>query len=307
MAAAEASMSAIVYVIRHLATKREYVGTTVHHERRWREHLMHVDPNSHIQRSIRKYGRDSFSFEVLSEHDDQLAARAAEIETIRSRGSRWPNGFNHTDGGDGLCNPTDDVRKRIGAASLGRKASKETRAKLSEAVKRRLKENPEFIQRARLARTGMKDSDATCEKRRVAMLGRKHTSEAKAKMSASHKASPHKMTSEHRAKVIESLRRRVWTSEMREKISAKLRGRAVSEETKVKLRSAFIGKPISPETRAKISSAHRGKRLSIETKTKISNAMMGHSTSQKTREKIAATLRKRSRVVGAKQMSLFDM
>lgn len=133
---------------------------------------------------------------------------------------------NLTDGGDGLINPSDCVREKIGKASLGRRHTEETKALISEASKR----NALLI-----------DSDASSRKgweTRTARGNRGHSAEARAKMSAAKmgRKMPER-SAEHRAKLSAALmgkRGAVHSDETRRKMSeaqrlAHARRRAASE------------------------------------------------------------------------------
>jgi hypothetical protein len=132
---------------------------------------------------------------------------------------------NSTDGGEGLSNPSEEVRRKIGLANLGRKGkpawnkgkpmSMESKRKLSEAKMGQPAWNK-----------GIPMSIEGKEKSRLAHLGFKHSKES------------------------------------RKIISESLRGRPVSVETREKNRKSNLGKHFfkhSPEAKKKISDAGKNR------------------------------------------------
>lgn len=126
-----------------------------------------------IHAAMRKYGTDSFRFDVLGEYNTWDDLKSAEISAIAKMRSRSPGGYNLTNGGDGI---------------LGMRHTPETIKKMSKSAVRTAE------QRAALSefRKGMTHSDETKQKIREArarqaptfgMLGKKMTDETKAKMS----------------------------------------------------------------------------------------------------------------------------
>lgn len=109
-----------VYQIRCTANGKLYIGSTIDPENRIRAHWKSLKRGNHhsikLQRAYNKYGRDAFVFEIL------LSVPVAEMlckeqETLDAIGV------------DNSYNTAADVR----ASALGRKASDETRMKMSLA------------------------------------------------------------------------------------------------------------------------------------------------------------------------------
>ena len=94
-----------IYKIQNLLNSKVYVGQSNDVLRRWRDHKTNAfisndhNYNTHLYRSIRKYGLQNFSFEVLEEClTSELDAR--EIYWISYYNSFF-EGYNLTMGGDG--------------------------------------------------------------------------------------------------------------------------------------------------------------------------------------------------------------
>ena len=92
-------MKKAIYLITNKINSKQYVGQTIHPEKRWWEHqnraAAHRDEYP-IHLAINKYGADNFNFEVLewTENYDQR-----EQELINYYNTLSPNGYNLTPGG----------------------------------------------------------------------------------------------------------------------------------------------------------------------------------------------------------------
>lgn len=178
--------------------------------------------------------------------------------------------------------PNDPIKreeylKNLKLINVGRKASEETRKKISESLKgntRTLGYKHSVETKQKLSdshkniseETRKKISDATRGENNP-MWGKHHSKEAREKISAAKIGKPPEP----------------FTKEHCEKIGNAHRGKVVSEETKQKLREINIGKSISEETRLKISIANKGKIVSEETKKKL----RGKICSEETRLKLS--------------------
>ena len=93
-----------IYKIENLINQKIYIGQSVNIERRWKSHkkdafdVNNHNYNTHLYRSIRKYGLENFSFEVIEE---------CCINELNDRERYWIkqynsffNGYNLTFGGD---------------------------------------------------------------------------------------------------------------------------------------------------------------------------------------------------------------
>lgn len=99
-------------------------------------------------KSLRTLGL-TYDIEVLEELPSKEACPEAEREWIAEAKRRGVRLTNWTDGGDGLLNPSTDVRQKISRSRIGKKMSEETRRKLSEIRKGR---RPSSYERMQLAR-----------------------------------------------------------------------------------------------------------------------------------------------------------
>jgi predicted GIY-YIG superfamily endonuclease len=96
-----------VYLLTCTANGKRYVGKAADVRRRWEAHKSgpHQARTRHLPlyRAMAKHGVASFRLEVLSWHESEQAAFAAEIMAIARLGTKTPNGYNLTDGGEGAC------------------------------------------------------------------------------------------------------------------------------------------------------------------------------------------------------------
>ena len=117
---------------------RKYIGITCQQpDRRWRGG-MHYNYNKRFFSAIVKYGWNNIKHEILFENLSQEEAEQKEIELIKEyHTDQEEYGYNMTSGGKGAknCTVSLETREKLRMANTGKKASEETRKKLSEAKK----------------------------------------------------------------------------------------------------------------------------------------------------------------------------
>lgn len=138
-----------IYRITNLVNGKTYIGKTgVSFGDRWDCHKAQLNggyhDNPHLQKAWNKYGSKSFEFAVVEAVDDVSVLDDLErkyIKEYRSIGEC----YNILDGGDGGfllgSHLSEDARRKIGEKNrinmTGRKASEETKRKMSSSQKRR--------------------------------------------------------------------------------------------------------------------------------------------------------------------------
>lgn len=130
-----------IYKIVNTIDGKMYVGYSKNLSGRKRSHFWQLSNNRHgneyLQHAYNKYGKDSFMFEIIEECD---------IKEVYAREHHWVNTLNTLDQEFGYnLKPTDPnglsglkslaEREKIRKANLGKKASDETRRRLSESHK----------------------------------------------------------------------------------------------------------------------------------------------------------------------------
>ena len=132
-----------VYIVTNIVNGKKYVGrTTDTARRRWYGHLRSARKGSgfYLHSAIRKYGEDNFTVETIQESDDEEYLSVAEMFTIDKLGTRTPNGYNLTDGGEGSFGRivSEESRRKASETNKGQKQPPRTEAgKISFAEKRR--------------------------------------------------------------------------------------------------------------------------------------------------------------------------
>lgn len=100
----------------------------------------HLKNNSFIGRALRKYDLQSFIISIIDAADTKEILDEKERYWIRFYNCKEPNGYNLTDGGEGLTNPSEETRRKMGISQRMKKPiSEETRTRLSAASKGKLK------------------------------------------------------------------------------------------------------------------------------------------------------------------------
>ena len=150
-----------IYSITNIITGQRYIGQSINIHQRWTTHKRDLTnnrhENSHLQEAFNVYGESVFQYEVLEECE-QSELKEKEKFWITKYDSK-NSGYNMCDGGGGLSNPTDDVRRKISEGlrgerngfygvslkgslnpNYGKHLSAETRAKISLAAKNRPRE-----------------------------------------------------------------------------------------------------------------------------------------------------------------------
>lgn len=209
-------------------------------------------PRNSLHRAIRaRLATSGFAAESRIIKDGLTASEAFDLEKTLiakyGRADRLSGSLaNLTDGGGAGpygrkrgC-PSDEVRRRMSLAQMGKRHSRETRAKIS----------------ARLVGNSYH-------------LGKPNSAETRAKLSAAHKGrTPHNKgkhhTADHKAKLSAALIGRSKPIGHGSKISMALSGRRFSLEHRANLSRACKGRILSPEHRAKIAVAMRGNHYRVE-------------------------------------------
>lgn len=140
-----------IYRITNVKNGKSYIGKTgMNFGDRWDCHRAQLNGgyhcNPHLQNAWNKYGQDSFEFCVVEVVDDATLLDELErkyIAQYREAGEC----YNILDGGDGGfllgTHLSEDAKRRIGEKNrvnmTGRKASEETKAKMSDSHKERYK------------------------------------------------------------------------------------------------------------------------------------------------------------------------
>ncbi|AGE49562.1 GIY-YIG catalytic domain-containing endonuclease [Acanthocystis turfacea Chlorella virus Can0610SP] len=153
---------------------KSYIGQTIRQiEERFKKHQVPSSNCVAISNAIQKYGWDNFEKHWYEVPDDDLNDH--EELMVEVLGTLSPSGYNLKEGG-GNGKPSEETRRKIGAANTGKIVSEEAKKKISKTL------------------TGKPKSDKTKQKMSAAksgenhpMFGQTHTDEAKQKIGGAHK------------------------------------------------------------------------------------------------------------------------
>lgn len=112
-----------VYCIENVINNKKYIGCSTQIKVRWQNHKRLLKANKHenchLQEEYNQYGENAFDYYIIEECPvDNLTER--EIYWIKYFDSK-NSGYNLTDGGGGLSNPPDDIKKKISEGLKGEK------------------------------------------------------------------------------------------------------------------------------------------------------------------------------------------
>lgn len=135
-------MEGIIYKATNAVNEKSYIGyTTMPFEKRKSFHLKDSTRlNGHFQKAIRKYGWNSFSWNIVETLivDSKKELGVRESYWISFYDSANPiKGYNMTHGGDG-GSPTEEVKKKISNSHKGKKFTEDHRGKISMSNKGRV-------------------------------------------------------------------------------------------------------------------------------------------------------------------------
>ena len=221
----------LIYLVRHNG-KPVYVGfTSKTLQRRWTQHcsVAKKNPRYALHRAIRKYGKESFSIEIIHEAvDGEYALKIMEphfIAEYKTFTKDNHGGYNMSIGGE--CGfggkHSDETKKEMSRTRKGRILTIKHRQKISEALRLRIR--------------------------------KPFSEETKKEMSRTRKGRI--LTIEHRQKISEANKGKIRTSEQRQKISNARKGVSPTVEQRRKISESLMGRVLSEETKKKISQSLR--------------------------------------------------
>lgn len=138
-------MNGFIYLITNKANGKKYIGKTNDINKRWNFHLYanKKEYQTPLYRSMKKYGIENFELSVIETIDTEdkkelnLVLAPLEKKYISQFKTKTPNGYNLTDGGEGLSGMefSENHKLMISKSLSGRKKSDEHRKKLSATRK----------------------------------------------------------------------------------------------------------------------------------------------------------------------------
>lgn len=125
----------VIYKITNNLNGKIYIGQTT--QDLFRRFCQHCSAKTIIGSAIRKYGKENFTIELISEVSTLQELNTKEEELIKKFNSLAPSGYNAAYGGDNR-RQTKESRYKLSMAQLGRKHTEETKRKLSVARRKRI-------------------------------------------------------------------------------------------------------------------------------------------------------------------------
>ena len=129
------NMTIGIYLIENKVTKKQYIGQSIHIEKRIKQHQHKRDlNNSYLENSIKKYGWENFTWTILHKCSKEELDNE-EIKFIALYNTYY-NGYNLTKGGEfsGLGNPMHNpiLKQKAIESKKGFKHAKNTKLNLSK-------------------------------------------------------------------------------------------------------------------------------------------------------------------------------
>ena len=247
----EKEIYGVVYMLIDGTNDCEYIGqTTQTVEARFKQHKK---SEQYVDRMIQDHG-DLFLIVILKVCYSKKELDYWERCIIKFRGTKYPNGYNMTDGGEGVSGwkHTDETKAQISATMTGSKQTDEHRANSSAAQRKRY-ENPEEHIKASEAQKKRYEDPAEHVK----------TSEALKKSRAENPISP-----ESHAKQAESLRKHYEENPEARQHLADMTNKYYEDPEAHKRQSErmilyYQENPVSDETRAKQSVVQKARQAKL--------------------------------------------
>ncbi len=217
----------VVYLVENTVTGKQYIGKTIG-ELKYRRKMHEKDAfngsKGLFHRAIHKYGVAAFRWSILLRDDRPHILVRLERHYIKKLETKKPNGYNLTDGGEGMLGwiPSEECLEK----RRNKIMSEEAKRKISEATKKQWQEtNLRYIvSHARKGKRGVKGrprSQEYREKIRQKLMGHKVSSVTRRKISKKVK----EWYKSHPDSIIRWNKGKRMSPEFGEKLSIALKGR----------------------------------------------------------------------------------
>jgi hypothetical protein len=132
---------------------------------------------------MKKYGVENFHVQQMFEHEDIVACKQWEIDTIKSSRKIGLKLYNLTDGGDGCAGykMSDAEKQKLSKRMMGHTLSADARKRIADA-RRGVPRSPETLAKMAIASTGVPCSESARRKISEALRGIVRSEETRQKM-----------------------------------------------------------------------------------------------------------------------------
>jgi group I intron endonuclease len=131
-----------VYIVINKVNDKKYIGqhSGADIQKYWRKHVYRAlaSPTNRVRAiysAIRKYGAENFEIKPLVIVGTKEDLNFYEKSLIKVFGTKSPGGYNLTDGGDGVANPSEESRRKMSESHLGKKQTEDTIKKRADKIK----------------------------------------------------------------------------------------------------------------------------------------------------------------------------
>jgi hypothetical protein len=144
-----------------------------------------------LRKSIKKYGKDNFTKEIIADYPTRKEASDHEKRVVNLELIQLKECYNCRTGGDNEFTPSKEVREKMSKSKIGRKHTEETKEKLKEYVRNRVYSDKAMatFRKIGLSRKGCILSEDHKTKIKESTIGdknpfygKKHTEETKIKL-----------------------------------------------------------------------------------------------------------------------------
>ena len=250
----------LVYVAINVGDNPEkgfrYVGKTNDFKNRKSSHKKdaHNESPYDFHVAIRKWGWESFDWRIDRESMLEWEALDHEIELIAHLNTFHGDGYNMTEGGDGVSLSADDLAKRNAAIKKAH-STPENRKGASERTKNQWKDKDIRKRRCDGIKKAVSDPEY---RRRMSEISKKCLSDPKAKKKMSDAQKKRWSNPENRKKQSETLSKSLATPAMRRKIKEGVK-RAMTPEFRKRRGNSLRKTLADPEMKKRLSDAQKKK------------------------------------------------
>ncbi len=252
-----------IYAIVNSSNGKRYIGSAVRINYRWNVHRCRLRNRTHhcphLQSAWNRYGECTFEFVVILNCgiNDLIKKEQEEIDKYQSTDRRYGYNAARIAGSSLGVIRSAETRARISASKTGKTIASKGRP-LSVEHKKSLA----------LANVGKKATDETRQKMSESMSLRSR----ELRDVVAEKCRGKKRSADVRAKMSEIAKERAKSDEYRAKLSAANTGRSLTSEHRHKLSLAHKGVPLSALHRKRLSEVRKGTKRSTETRERMAIA-----------------------------------